>query len=111
MRERWLDLSPDGAHDVAAGLIRDGQLEMALARLESMEHQRMRIEHWLWDMMIYMLLDREEIDEALKIIKRRFQNDDRNVTPNMWFYLMEIASRCLHVCLPPVDYADELPSG
>ncbi len=36
MKERWLDLSPEGLQSVAAGLLRDGQYELALDRLESM---------------------------------------------------------------------------
>ncbi len=100
MRERWISLSRDGAHDVAAGLVRDGQLELALDRLESMERDGMSPASWLYDMVTYALIDREEFDEALAVLRRRYETDDRLVTSSMWAHLLDMASRALHVRHP-----------
>ena len=98
-----MTLSRDGCHDLVAGLIRDSQLELALHRLESMEREGLGIEDWLYDMMIYALVDREEFDQALAIVKRRFESDDRAIEATMWFHLLDRGSMALHVRgpLPP----------
>ena len=99
MRQGWVELSRDGSHDVVAGLVRDGQLEMALERLERMEQQNMEIDDWLYHLMIYTLLDREELDEALRIVKGRDRSDDQTWSTNLWCRLLDVTSRSMHVCL------------
>ena len=103
MRRDWVDLSPDGSHDVVAGLIRDGQLEMALGELERMERQNMKIDDWLYHLIIYTLLDREELDEALRLVKGRYRSDDQTWSTNLWCRLLDVASRSMHVCLQHIQ--------
>ena len=53
MAQRWYTLSEDGAHDVAAGLFREGLFEQALRRLDMMRQQDIPIQGWLLDMALY----------------------------------------------------------
>ncbi|KAI9883746.1 MAG: hypothetical protein M1823_004481 [Watsoniomyces obsoletus] len=96
MRRNWIDVSPAGLHCVAAGLVRDGQLELALDAIENMRREGVDIAPWLHNLIVYSLLDREEFDEALRMIKSEHQIDDRSVSPNMWHRLLDLASRALH---------------
>ncbi|KAI9788039.1 MAG: hypothetical protein M1816_007251 [Peltula sp. TS41687] len=96
MRQHWFSLTPDGWHDVVTGLLRDGQLEMALENLEHMQREDVRIEDWLLDVVIYTLLDLEEIDEALKMIKSRNSLDGAAMSANLWYQLLDRASRASH---------------
>ena len=97
MRQHWFGLTPDGWHDVVMGLLRDGQLELALEKFESMQGDGMRIETWLYEIIIYTLLDHEEMDEALRIFKARIAMNSSTVGPNLWYHLLDRSSRALHV--------------
>ncbi len=99
MRQNWIDVSPAGLHCVAAGLVRDGQLELALDMIENMSREGVMVAPWLYNLIVYSLLDREEFDEALRMIRIQHQVDDRRVSPNMWHRLLDLASRALHVCI------------
>lgn len=96
MRQYWFEVTPDGWHDVVAGLIREGQLELALERLETMQRDNIHIEDWLSDTVIYTLLDREEFDEALAFFKRRLTGG-ATIAANLWYQLLDRASRAFHV--------------
>lgn len=98
MRQRWFNLTPDGWHDVVTGFLRDGQLEMALENLEYMQREDIKIENWLSDIVIYTLLDLEEIDEALKMMKSRNSLDGAAISASLWYQLLDRASRASHVC-------------
>ncbi len=106
MRQHWIELTPRGEHMVVAGYVRDGQLELALDRLDAMLRAGVRVQSWLFHLVVYTLLDREEIDEALRLVKARYNADDRLISPNLWHILLDTASRAYHVrnffpSLPP----------
>ncbi|KAI9807453.1 MAG: hypothetical protein M1833_000198 [Piccolia ochrophora] len=97
IRDRWLTLSTDGWHDVVAGLFRERQLELAMEKLEHMQNEGMKVETWLYDAAICLLLDLEEVSAALSIVQHRVaQGDDTTISGNVWFSLLDIGSRCLH---------------
>ncbi len=101
MRQHWIELTPRGEHMVVAGYVRDGQLELALDRLDAMQRAGVHAQSWLFHLVVYTLLDREEIDEALRLVKARYNVDDRLISPNLWYILLDTASRAYHVRTPP----------
>ena len=61
-----------------------------------MRKEGIRIESWLYDMMIYTLCSAEELDAALSLLKRREADGERNISGTLWFYVLDTASRVLH---------------
>lgn len=96
LHQRWLTLTADGWHDVIAGLIRDRQIEVALQNLEAVEQQGTKIKPWLYDMLVYVLCEISELDEALKVMQRRFFSGEALISPTLWYHLLDTASRSLH---------------
>ena len=110
MRDRWYDISNDGYHYVAAGLIRERKLELAIDWLQRMREAGIGIESWLYDLLIYSLCDVGELDEALSTIKYRLKYEGRDtlpthgdydsrefVSPNVWYHFLDCASRARHI--------------
>lgn len=97
LRQRWFTLTNDGWHDVIAGLLKEKQLEMALAQLEEMQREGNQIKSWLYDMFIYILCEVEEFDEATALLKDRTARGELMISSNLWFYLLDTASRALNV--------------
>ncbi|CAG8951991.1 hypothetical protein HYFRA_00000726 [Hymenoscyphus fraxineus] len=73
MRERWFGLSPDGWHNLVAGLLRDRQYEMAMDKLDQMHSDEIPVQAWLYDIFLYKLCHAGELDEALQLLIYRFQ--------------------------------------
>ena len=96
LRQRWFPLTKDGWHHVAAGLIRDRQLEMALDALEDMRKEGIKIESWLYDTMIYALCSAEEFESALDLMQRRLWDGELHISGSVWYHLLDSASRALH---------------
>lgn len=97
MRKQWIDLNIRGWHDVAAGYAREGLLEQALDKLEEMKTANVPIQSWLNDMLIYLLCDNDEIDQALRMVKGRVAAGEANMSPSVWYYLFDRACTDLHV--------------
>lgn len=96
MRERWWTPSPTTQCHVIAGLLRDRCFEMALERLENMVDEGVRIEPWLWDKAIWMLLEFGEEEEAFHVLnlKRKvFPATDANVSATLWSQLLDVAGK------------------
>ncbi len=81
---------------MVAGLVRDRQLEIALDTLGRMRKERVRIEPWLYDMMIYALCSAEEFDSAVTLMEYRMSDGELNISGSLWHYLLDTASRTLH---------------
>ncbi len=96
MHRRWFSISNDGWHDLIAGLLRDRQLELALDTFDSAQKEGVRIQSWLQDMIIYILCDIEEFDEVLVRMRHRISEGDLAISPTLWFYILDNASRALH---------------
>lgn len=97
MRKRWFTLTESGWHDVVAGYTREGLIEQAIDSLDSMRKARVRVQGWLYDMIIYTLCDINEIDAALTIMKDRVTYGENMISMGSWFYLFDIACSELHV--------------
>lgn len=96
MRQKWFVISNEGWHDLIAGLLRDRQLELALDALELLQREGSKIRPWLYDMVIYTLCDAEEFDQIIKILRYRIAKGELLISPTVWFYLLDTASRALH---------------
>lgn len=97
MRQRWLELTEVGHHDVAAALIREGQLEMAVDKIEEMRRNGLNIRPWLSDMAIYALAESGEFDEALQLLKNQIASWDSDISKAVWSHLLDTASSAFHV--------------
>ncbi|OCL03225.1 hypothetical protein AOQ84DRAFT_348060 [Glonium stellatum] len=96
MEERWLTLNNQGHNFVVAGMLRDRMFESALEKIESMARQGMHIQPWLYDKAVYMLCDIGEIDEAYKIMRNRRDSEVRAISPVLWSYFLDTASKYCH---------------
>ena len=96
LRQRWLPLTQNGWHDVVVGLLRDRQLERSLHALEKMQKEGVTPYPWLYDTMIYILCSAEEFDEALRLLEHCIESDDLSISPTLWSYALDSASRALH---------------
>ena len=96
LHQRWFTITPDGWHDIIAGLIRDRQIEVAMKNLEAAEKQGIEIETWLYDMIVYNLCSIREFDEALQIMQRRYFSSESSISQTLWYHLFDSASCALH---------------
>lgn len=97
MKERWLGLSPEGWHSLVVGLIRDRQYEIALDKLEEMHSDGIKVQPWLYDILMFQLCEAEELDQAFNILQYRFENSRNEILPTVWYYLLDKFSRDFHV--------------
>jgi hypothetical protein len=96
MRSKWIPLSADGAHDVAAGLFREAQFEKALERIRLMRDEGMNIEGWLLDLANYILCEAGEIGEAYKLARSREDSLQNPVDKSVWYALLDHGSQARH---------------
>lgn len=96
MKERWLELTPDGEHSVALGLLRDGQHELAVEKLEGMLDVNRAVPSWVLDIFIVVLSQHAHFDEALSLLQRRTQSDRPALSPNIWSFVLDECSRYYH---------------
>jgi hypothetical protein len=96
LRQRWLILSPEGWHHVAAGCLRERQVELALDRLEEMFHTGIQVQPWLWDLFTYTFCATGDFDEVLKIFHLRKAGGEMEISPTLWAHVLDTASRALH---------------
>jgi pentatricopeptide repeat protein len=97
MKERWIGLSPESWHNLVAGLIRDRQFESAMDKLEQMQSDQISVQPWLYDIFMFQLCEAGELDEALTMLKYRFENSRGDIHPMMWYYLLDKFSSGFHV--------------
>ncbi|KAL9000400.1 MAG: hypothetical protein Q9169_000917 [Polycauliona sp. 2 TL-2023] len=96
LRQRWFTLSNEGWHDIIVGLLRDKQLESVVETLQSVQQEGIRIQPWLYDMLIFNLCDAGEHDEALSLLRFRVENDEQLISGNVWHYLLDSGSKAYH---------------
>lgn len=96
MHERWINLTEDGHHDVAAAFFREGQLEMGLEMLEKMTNNGMRIRPWLHDLATYVLSENGEFNDAFRLVNDQVEAGDSNVSKGVWLNLLDNASAAFH---------------
>lgn len=99
MRQRWLPLSEFGRHFIVAGLAREGQVEAALEELYAMRvaTSAVKVQGWLYDLIVYVLCDIEEVDEAYRIMLERMAPGEPQLDRVTWYCLFDTACSLLHV--------------
>lgn len=110
LRDRWLPLSPAGWHNVVAGYIRERQYEMALETFERMELQHIPVQDWLFRLLVYNIIDAGEFDEALRLMRSRVEAG-HNISPNLWFLALDLASAALHGPLTTYIWNEQVELG
>jgi hypothetical protein len=96
MRRQWLQLNTDGYHWVGAALFREGQLEMGLSHLDDMRKDNVPIQTWLYDIALYTLIETNEFDSAMVVIKDRTAANDWIVNRNLWTHMLDRAAAHFH---------------
>lgn len=79
-------------------------MERALESLEHMQKEGIKVQAWLYDMMIYALCSAEEFDEALRLMQYRLAAGELLISGTVWFHLLDTASRALHFQATLVAY-------
>lgn len=92
MKDKWIELSVDGWHDVVVGLLRERLIEMALVKVTEMRQQSITVHPWLQSLLIYTCCDIGEFSAARKEAQNVL-NLGEDVTPNVWYYMLDSASR------------------
>ncbi|KAK6827690.1 hypothetical protein PG987_011031 [Apiospora arundinis] len=93
MKQAWIEPTLQGLVAVTVGLLRDGQFELALERLEELNASDLPVPHWLYDIFIYTFTEMGMHEEALMIVQRRLRDPDSGITDNLWYSLLEAFSR------------------
>ncbi|KAI4197168.1 MAG: hypothetical protein LQ350_006112 [Teloschistes chrysophthalmus] len=96
LRERWFNLSDEGWQDVIVGLLRDKQLEVAIETLQNVQQEGIRIQPWLYDLVLFNLCEGGEYDEALSMLRFRIDRGEQVISGNVWHHVLDSASRAFH---------------
>jgi hypothetical protein len=83
---------------VVAGLLRDRLFEQALQKIDEMNQQRIRVQDWLLDKAIWILLDYKEIEEAWHLLLARQQPGRTSLSQPLWTQFLDVAAELCHVC-------------
>lgn len=92
MKERWLEISPEGHQHIAIGLLRDEQYELALEKLHEMYEKGIQIEGWVYDVFTYVFGKLEFLDDALRIVRHRLDSG-HEISVNVWYFLLDVCSK------------------
>ncbi|KAF2821023.1 hypothetical protein CC86DRAFT_303192 [Ophiobolus disseminans] len=102
MKSRWFTLSDRGHNFVVAGMLRERHFEQALETLEDMVRKKVRIESWLFDKAMWILLEYGEVEEAFYILNlkdglQRPGTGSAKLNSALWGALLDAAAhRQLH---------------
>jgi hypothetical protein len=111
MRSKWMPLSADGAHDVAAGLFREAQFEKGLERIALMRGEGMNIQGWLLDLGTLIMCDAGEIGEAYKLARSREDSLQNPVNKSVWYALLDHGSQARHHASAAWIWATQVSPG
>ncbi|KAI3329426.1 hypothetical protein HD806DRAFT_285910 [Xylariaceae sp. AK1471] len=97
MKNRWYNLTPSAEISIIIGLLRDGQYELALFKLEELNKMPINVPPWLLDIFLYTFGDLGFHEETLAILKHRQRIVDAvkraPLSLNAWQFLLEVFSR------------------
>jgi hypothetical protein len=99
MKGKWMDPGVEGRCSVALGLLREGQTEMALGKLDEMVEEKLDVPGWVYDVFVVVLAQTGGIDEAIGLLRRRMGMDGlgaAKISRNIWYLLLDEASRGYH---------------
>ncbi|KAG9195072.1 hypothetical protein G6011_00192 [Alternaria panax] len=100
MKSRWFTLSDRARNFVVAGLLRDRHFEHALETLDEMVRNKARVESWLFDKAIWMMLEFGEVEEAFYVLGLKEAAKSKSsgtgaveLSNALWGALLDAASR------------------
>lgn len=100
MKSRWLPLSARGQNYVVAGLLRERHFEQALDMMEDMVKNNTRVENWVLDVAMWILLEFKEVEEAFYVLglKETMQSKSSvagavRVSDALWGALLDAAAQ------------------
>lgn len=97
MKTLWMDPTPSDQQNVALGLLRDGQYELALDAFERLvSGGGLPPPAWFYDVFLSVFGERGFHDEALKMLQRRVRDSHDPISPNAWHHLLEVFGRAFH---------------
>ncbi|TQN67896.1 putative U6 snRNA-associated Sm-like protein LSm4, partial [Colletotrichum shisoi] len=88
LKQSWSEVSVDGQSHIALGLLRDGQLEMALDALESLMDKQVAIPSWVYDIFIFIFAQHGFVDEAIKLAHGKVHAGSE-VKLAVWYMLLD----------------------
>lgn len=95
MNQRWIAVNDDGAHDIVAGLLREGLFEQALNRLDTLRQDDVAVSGWLLDTAVYVLCEASEMAEAYRIMRQRHESGEL-ISRSLWIFFLDKASEARH---------------
>jgi pentatricopeptide repeat protein len=98
MKERWIEISPEGRLSVCLALLRERQYELAWSALNQMYEDGIEVPSWADDIFLYAFGSLGFLDEALQMLRRRAMPGDgeATITLNVWYFLLDECSRAFH---------------
>ncbi|KAI0428400.1 hypothetical protein F5Y09DRAFT_343678 [Xylaria sp. FL1042] len=97
MKNRWYNLTPIAEVSIIVGLLREGQYELALCKLEKLNRSPINVPPWLFDLFLYTFGELGFHEETLAILKHRQRLVDvLKLSPpslNVWQFLLDVFSR------------------
>ena len=93
MREYWFAVDTPAQQSVVLGLLRDGQPELAYARLSEMLDRGARVDTWVHDVFIMVFGKLGFLDEMLQLLCRRGEDDG---AANVIYYALDVCSASFH---------------
>jgi pentatricopeptide repeat protein len=100
MKSRWFTLSDRGHNFVVAGMLRERHFEQALEMLEDMVKKKTRIENWLFDKALWILLEFGEVEEAFYVLNLKDKHQSQHnstgsvkLSNALWGSLLDAASK------------------
>jgi hypothetical protein len=95
MRARWFSLSDRTLNFIVAGMLRDRLFEQALEKLDDMISLGVKIEPWLWDKTMWMLLEFNEVEEAFYVLGQRqtVASPTDKLSAALWQALLDAAAK------------------
>ncbi|KAL0933299.1 pentatricopeptide repeat protein [Colletotrichum truncatum] len=96
MKQSWTEVSIEGESHIALGLLRDGQYELALDKLEAMIDNHVPIDPWVYDIFIFMFAQRGFVEEAVKLAHSKAHASEGETYLAMWYMLLDVCSHAYH---------------
>ncbi|KAI0514868.1 hypothetical protein F5B22DRAFT_610059 [Xylaria bambusicola] len=97
MKNRWYNVTPAAAVSIIVGLLREGQYELALFKLEELNKRPINVPPWLLDLFLYTFGELSFHEETLAILKYRQRVVDvvkrAPLSLNAWHFLLDVFSR------------------
>jgi len=92
MEKRWFHFDDEVRLDMIVGQLREGSIEMGLESITELINNGGNTSEWIYDMIVYMLLEVDQVGRALEIMMKRHGKADITT----WYALLEHAASSRH---------------